>query len=117
MGIWIDAHHASGFERLSMPTPVQIQAPRICVDLDCNAVLCARSQDFFYIDFVAWPSQELATGHMAKDRGTRIRYGRKDAFGLLRAAELEPAVHARNDKLKAGKDFVWIVQRAVRQDV
>ena len=38
MSIWIDAHYAPDVERLLVPAPVQIQAPRICVDLDCNAV-------------------------------------------------------------------------------
>ena len=100
-----------------MPTPVQIQAPRIGVDLDCNAVLCTRTKDFLDVDVVAWTPQELAAGHMAKDRGTRIGYRSKDAFGLLFPAELEPAVHARHNKIKGGKNLVGVIQRAICQDV
>jgi|SRR3954451_15972224 len=117
MGIRVDAHHASEFERLPVPTPIEVEAPGIGVDLNCNAVLCTRTKDLFDIYVIAWPPQELATRHMTKDRGARIGYGCKDAFGLFSPAELEPAVHTCHDKIKANKDFVWVVQGPIRQDV
>ena len=110
MRIRVYAHHASDFERVAMPTPVQIQTPRIGIDLDCNAMLCACSQNFFDFNVIAWTPQELATSHMAKDRGTRVGYGCKDAFGLFFPAELESAVDTGHDKIESGKDLVWVIQ-------
>jgi hypothetical protein len=117
MGIRIDTHHAAEFERLPMPPPVKIQTPRIGIDLDCNAVLCTRTKDFLDIDVITWAPQELPARHMAEDGGAWVGYGCKDAFGLFFPAELELAVHARHNKIKGGKNLVWVIQRAIRQDV
>jgi hypothetical protein len=56
------------------------------VDLDCKVVLCTRTKDLFHVYVIAWPPQKLATGHMAKDRGARVGYSRKDAFGQVQDA-------------------------------
>src|SRR4051812_44740350 len=117
MGIRVDAHHASEFERLPVPTPIEVEAPEIGVDLNCNAVLCACSQDFFYVYVVAWPAQELATRHVTKDRGAGVRYGCEDASGLFFSAELEPAVHARHNEIKGSNNIIWVVQRTICEDV
>jgi len=110
MRIRVDAHHASDFERVAMPTPVQIQTPRIGIDLDCNAMLCACSENFFDVYVIARPTQELATRHMTEDRGTGISYRSKDPFGLFFPAKLKPAVDTGHDKIESGKDLVWVIQ-------
>jgi hypothetical protein len=117
MGIRVDAHHASQFERLPVPTPIEVEAPRIGVDLHCNAVLCTRTKDLFDVYVIAWPPQELATRHMTKDRGARVGYGGKDALSLFFPAEIEPAMHTGHDKVEANKDSVRVVQGPIHQDV
>ena len=68
MSIGIDAEHAAELEAALIPSPVKIKPPRVRVDLDRDAVLRAGLQDFFDIDLIAGPTQELTPGHMPKDR-------------------------------------------------
>jgi hypothetical protein len=44
MRIGIDAHRAAQIERHSMPAPVEIEAPRIRIDLDCNIMIGTGSK-------------------------------------------------------------------------
>src|SRR4051794_39380860 len=106
MRIGIDAHHASELERLPMPAPVEVQAPGIGVDLDRNAMLGARAQDFFDVDVIAWAPEQLPAGHVSQDRGARIGDGPHDAIGLLLSAELEPAVYARHNEVEARQNII-----------
>jgi hypothetical protein len=103
MGIRIDAYRASEVERLPMPSPIEIEAPRIGVDLDRHSVLCACLEDFSDLNLVAWASEQLPTGHVTQNRGAGIRNGAKDAVSLLLAAQLEPTVHARHDEVEGGQ--------------
>ena len=89
-----------------MPAPVQVQAPRIGVDLDGNAVLGAGPQNSFDVNVIAWAAEQLPAGHVSEDGGSRIRNGPHDAIGLLLSAQLEPAVHARHDEIEARQNVI-----------
>ncbi len=41
-----------------MPAPIQVEAPRVGIDLDHDVVLGAGVQHLLDIDFVAWPPLE-----------------------------------------------------------
>jgi hypothetical protein len=72
MGIGVDAHHASKFERPLVPAPIQIETPWVRVDFDGNAMGGAGGEDALNIDFVSRPSEQLTPGHVPKDGGVRI---------------------------------------------
>jgi hypothetical protein len=55
----IDAHNAAEAKRRLVRAPVKIEPPGIRVDLDCDAVLGACDQNFFNVDLVAAPPQQL----------------------------------------------------------
>ncbi len=57
MRVRVDAHHAAKIERALMPAPVQIEPPRIGIDLDGDAMSGARGKDFLDIDLVAGTAQ------------------------------------------------------------
>ena len=101
MGVGVDAHHAAEVERALMPAPIQIEPPRIGVDLDGDAVLGTGGENFFHIDLVAGPAQELTPRHVAKDSGVRIGDRADDSSGLFFAVHLEAAVHARDHEIEA----------------
>jgi hypothetical protein len=109
MSIRINAHHASEFERPAVPTPIQIQAPRICIDLDGNTVLCAGLKNFFYINAVPRAPKQLAACHVAKNRGVRLDFylkhakpfGRDDLeFDLLDRRRVADLRHSRQRILR-----------------
>src|SRR4051794_3484644 len=106
MSIRIDAHRASEVERLPMPSPVEIKTPGIGIDLNCNAILCARSKDFFDVNIVARAPEQLPTGHVTQNGGARVRNGTKDAVSLLLAAKLEPTVDAGHDEIEARQQLI-----------
>ena len=47
----------------------------------------------------------------------RVRNGFNDTFSLLLAVQLETAMHARYDKVEPRQDVLWIVKRAVSQNI
>ena len=63
---------AAEAERRLVPAPVKIEPPGIRVDLDRDAVLGACAQNFFNVDLVAGPPQQLPPGHMAENGRVRI---------------------------------------------
>ena len=48
-----------------MPAPVEVETPRMRVDLDHNVMLGAGPQHLVDIDFVAWTALELTAGNRA----------------------------------------------------
>jgi hypothetical protein len=58
MGVGIDAESAAELQGALVPAPVKVEPPRICVDLDGDAVFRARLQDFLDVHVIAWPAQE-----------------------------------------------------------
>src|SRR5690349_3077721 len=100
-----------------MPTPVKVEAPGVRVDLNCHAMPGARAQDFLYFDLITWPPEQLAPRHMSQNGRARVGNCRKNTFRLLFAIQLEPAVHARDNKIEAREDFVRIIQRAIQENV
>src|SRR5204862_6539479 len=88
VGIGVDAHHAAKVERMLMPTPVQVQAPWIGVDLHCNAVLGAGPENLLDVNVVARATEQLPAGHVPQDRHSRVGDSPQDAIRLLIAAGL-----------------------------
>src|SRR5262245_57160288 len=117
MGIRVYAHQTSGVERVAMPAPVQIEPPGIGVDLNGYAVFRTSSENRLNVDVISGSAQQLPAGHMAEYRGMGIGYGASNALRLCGPVELETPMHARDDKVEAGKNLVGIIERAVRQDV
>src|SRR3954469_19787471 len=78
----IDAEHAAELKGGLVPAPIQIEPPWMSVDLDNDVVFGAGTQHFLDIDFVAWPSLELAAGHVSDDGSMRMRDGPKQPQGL-----------------------------------
>src|SRR4051794_14205113 len=100
-----------------MPAPIQIEPPRIGIDLDGDAVARACLKDGFNIELISRPPQKLPAGHMSENRGVRVRHGSDDAPGLLLRIETEAAVNAGHDEVETREHIVGIVERAIRQDV
>ena len=63
MSVGFEAEDAAVFERLLVPAPIKIEPPRMRIDLDGDAVLCASFQDFVDIDFIAGTPLGLAFRH------------------------------------------------------
>ena len=99
-----------------MPTPVQIQAPRVCIDLHRNAVLRAGAKDLLHADVVAWPPKQLSAGHMTQDGRSGVRDRLQDAIRLLLSAQFEAAVYAGHDEIKSRQHILRIIQRSVRKN-
>src|SRR6478609_7776713 len=117
VGVGIDAQHTAEVECGLVPAPIQVEAPRVGVDLDHDIVLGTGAQHLLDIDFIAWPPLELAPGHVADDGGVRIGDGPKQALRLCLAVEFEAAVDARDHEVEAMQHVLRIVQRAVDQNV
>src|SRR5581483_6602454 len=117
MRVRVDAEHAAEFKAPPVPAPVEVEPPRIAVDLDRNAVLGAGGEHRLDIDVVAGAAEQLAPGHVSENRRRRMADRGQNPFGLLLLVQLEPAVDARHDEVEAGEDIVRIVERAVDEDV
>src|SRR5438105_1242961 len=117
MRIRIDAHHAAEIEGAAVPAPVQIEPPRVGVDLHGNPVLRTGGEDRLDIHFITGAAQKLPPGHVAEDGGERILDRTDYALRLRLAVELETAVHACDHKIKAGQNVVRVVEGAVGEDV
>ena len=100
-----------------MPTPVEIQPPRMGIDLYGHPVPCAGAQYRFDIDVIARTAHQLTSGHMAQDRGAWVRDRAEQAGGLLFLFQLEATMNTRDDEIEPTKNFVGVVEGAVGQDI
>ena len=55
MGIWVDAHDAADLQGPTMPAPIEIQPPRVSVDLNGNPLLGTSGED--RLDVTSYPSR------------------------------------------------------------
>src|ERR1700751_2676457 len=117
MGVRIDAHEAPKPKRRLVPTPVQIEPPRIRVDFDRNAVIGAGGQNLLDIDLITRAPQELPAGRVTEDSRVGIAYGTDDALCLRRAVEFEAPMDARHDKIERLQHLAGKIQRSVRKDI
>jgi hypothetical protein len=117
MRVGIDAEPAPEVNRPLVPSPVQIQSPRVGVDFYGNPMLGTGSKDAFNVDIITWPSQQLPSSHMAENCRVWIRHRSQDPLGLRRAILAKLAVNARHNEIKAADDLVRVVERAIRQNV
>lgn len=58
----IDAHDASEIERCLVPAPVQVESPRMRIDLNHDVVLRTSAKHLLDIDFVSRAALKLAAG-------------------------------------------------------
>src|SRR5437762_323163 len=100
-----------------MPSPVEIEPPRIGVDLHGNAMLRAGRKYLLDIYLVARPPKKLTSRHMPEDRDKPILHRANDAIGLLLPVLPELAMDARHDEVELAQHVVWIVERTVRKNV
>ena len=100
MCVWVDAHHTPELKGASVPAPIEIEAPWIGIDLHRDAVLGARFEDSFDIDFIAWTAQQLPAGQVPEDRCTWMGYSTQNSLRLLTRIHPEPAVDARHHEIK-----------------
>ena len=85
-----------------MPAPIEIEPPRIGVDLDRDTVLGTSLKDFVGVDLIARAPQQLPAGHVAQNRRERIGDCPNDARRLLLEGQPETAVNARHHKIEPG---------------
>src|SRR5215208_5523826 len=62
----VDAEHAPQFEGSPVPSPVQIEPVRVCINFNSDPVLGARAEDRVDVDFVAWSAQQHAACQVAQ---------------------------------------------------
>src|SRR3954469_22164329 len=55
MRVRIDGHYATEFERASVPPPVEVETPRVGIDLNGYAMLGAGRENLFDVHLVSWP--------------------------------------------------------------
>jgi hypothetical protein len=117
MSVWIDTHHASELQGSTMPAPIEIQPPGICIDFNGNPVFGTSGKDRLDIHLITRPAQQLPPSHVAEDSGKRILHCANDAPRLSLAVELKAPMDARDHEIEARQQFVRIVERSVGQDV
>ena len=104
----IDAHHAPELQCSPVPTPIEVEAMRIGVDLNRNAIASTCAQDLLDIELVTRPPHQHSPSHVTEDRGVRVRDGAQDALGLCSLIELKAAVHARDDEVETVQNVVRV---------
>jgi len=117
MRVGVDAHDASEIKGPLVPAPVKVEAPGIRIDFHSDAIRGACLENAFDINFVTRPPQQLAPGHMAEDSGVRICHRAEDAVRLAFGIKLEAAMHAGHDEVEPLQHVIWIVQRALGQNI
>src|SRR6185437_5118290 len=117
MCVWVDAENAAELQTALVPSPIQVQSPDIGIDFHCHPMLGAGSQNRIDIDVVAWPAQELPSGHMSKD--CRVWIGRcmQDSLRLRGAILAELTMHAGHDKIETCEHLIRVVKRPIGPNV
>jgi hypothetical protein len=64
--VGIDAEHAAEVECGLVPPPIQVEPPRVGIDLNHDVMLGTGTQRLLDVDFVAWPPLQLAPGQPRK---------------------------------------------------
>src|SRR6266576_2509362 len=113
MSIRIYAHCAAKLQGRLMPAPIEVEAPGVGIDLYGDTVLGTCAKDFLDVYVVTRPAQQLPAGDVTQDGGTWVCNGSHDPIRLLVAAELEPAMDARDHEIEARQHVVPIIQQTV----
>src|SRR5437764_7413039 len=77
----------------------------------------ACRKDRLDVDIIFLSAEQPATGHVSQDRRVGIRHCLDDARGLLFPAQIEPAMHTRNNEIERAKHRIRIIQRTVYTNV
>jgi hypothetical protein len=110
-----EAEHATKLQAALVPSPVEIESPRVGVDLNGDAVIRARLENFLDIDLIAGPAQAVA----GPSCGPRIVTN-----GLATARSRRSVCSLRSilncpfcDEIELAQDLVRIVERPVEEDI
>ena len=117
MGVGVNAELAPELDPAAQPPPVEIEPPRVAVDLDCDTVLGAGGQHALDVQVIPRAAQQLPAGHVTNHGDERVGGCAHEAFGLRLPIEAELPVDAADDEIKAAQHVVRIVERAVWKDV
>src|ERR1044071_10418037 len=100
MSIGIDAEAATQFQSAAQPPPIEVEPPRIAVDLNGNPVLGAGDQNALDINLVTGTAQQLPAGHVADDANEWIGGRSYETLGLCFPVKPELAVNAADNEVK-----------------
>src|SRR5437016_3987042 len=114
MRVRIDAEDAAELQGSAVPAPVQIEAPRVGIDLDGDAVRRAGDEHLFHIHLIAFAVAKKPPGHVPEDGGEWIGSRAYEALRLRLLVHPKLPMDAGDDKVEAAEHFVRVVQRAVR---
>src|SRR5436853_2487597 len=117
MGIGVNTELAPELDPTAQPPPVEIEPPRVAIDLDRDTVLGAGDQHALNIQVIARAAQQLPASHVTNHGDEWVGGCAHEAFGLRLPIEAELPVDAADDEIKAAQHVVRIVERAVREDV
>ena len=117
MGIGVNAELAPELDPAAQPAPVEIEPPRVAIDLDRDTVLGAGGQHALDIQVIARAAQQLPAGHVTNHGDEWVGSCAHEAFGLRLPIEAELPVDAADDEIEAAQHVVRIVERAVWKDV
>src|SRR5438270_12137679 len=117
MGMGVNAELAAELDPAAQPPPVEIEPPRVAIDLDRDTVLGAGGQHALNIQVIARAAQQLAASHVTNHGDEWVGGCAHEAFGLHLPIEAELPVDAADYEIKAAQHVVRIIERAVRKDI
>src|SRR3954453_16553738 len=109
MGIGVNAGLAPELDPAPQPPPVEIEPPRVAVDLDCDTVLGAGGQHALDVQVIARATQQLPSSHVTNHSDESVRGCAPETFGLPLPVEAELPVDAADYEIKAAQHVVGIV--------
>src|SRR3954471_12928404 len=99
MRVGINAEPTSEVDRLPVPSPVQVQSPRVGVDFYRDPIFGTGCKNGFNVYLIARSSQQLPSSHMAKNCCVWICHCTQNPLGLRRAILTKLAVYAGHNKI------------------
>ncbi len=110
VGVGVNAEHHALLQRILHPTPVQVQAPGVCVYLDDDVVGSTGIDHHFVVDRVTLTAQQQAACRVAEYGGIRVLDGGDEAVRCLFLVHVQDAVHRGHHKVKRLQNVVFIIQ-------
>ncbi len=98
-------------------TPVEIEPIGVDVEFDRRSGACCLLKHPLKVEPIAIAAEQEPSSRMAEDRRVRIAQRTADALSLLMLGKIEVGVDGSNNKVERCQDFVWVVERAIGQNV
>lgn len=96
---------------------VEVEAIGHRVDLERDAMLASRREDFIEIEIVRITSAYLPSARMTQHVDHSRRERSHDSPGHRLARLIELRVHARDDAIEAGQQLEREIERAIGEDI